>query len=90
MFQPLFRDLRQTSTERFVKPAVVRDCFGAKKHYQNLRGSARSHQGPMLSTVLNSTEHGFMLKPCFHLTVEVIKHLERELLLSVEHELLTS
>ena len=24
-FQPLLRDLRQTSTERFMKPAVVRD-----------------------------------------------------------------
>ena len=25
MFQPLLRDLRQTSTERFMKPAVVHD-----------------------------------------------------------------
>ena len=35
VFEPLLRDLRQTSTERFVKPAVVcvialsRHCFNA-------------------------------------------------------------
>ena len=27
VFLPLLRDLRQTSTERFVKPAVVRDFW---------------------------------------------------------------
>ena len=30
LFHPLLRDLRQTSTERFVKPEVVRDFSGLK------------------------------------------------------------
>ena len=40
MFLPLLRNLRQTSTERFMKPAVVHDFCGGKVslalHYQNL------------------------------------------------------
>ena len=43
VFQPLLNcDLHQTSTERSVKPAVVRDVCGAKTslplHYLNLTG----------------------------------------------------
>ena len=44
VFLPLLCDLCQTFTERFVKPAVVRDVCGAKMslplalHYQNLTG----------------------------------------------------
>ena len=38
------------------------------------------------------TEHGFMFKPRIHavLKLEVIKHLEYEIVLSVEHEMLKS
>ena len=49
VFQPLLRDLRQASNERFMKLAVVRDFFGTKMsvplalHYQKL-GSASGHR----------------------------------------------
>ena len=39
VFQPLLRDIRQTSTERFVEPAVVRDVCGALAlQYKHLTG----------------------------------------------------
>ena len=50
VFLPLLRDLRETSAERFVKPAVVRDFWGLKLslplavHYLNTGYSARSHR----------------------------------------------
>ena len=38
VFQPLLRNLRQTSTKRFVKQAVVRDFCGAKKALPVMQG----------------------------------------------------
>ena len=50
VFQPLLRDLRQTSTERYVKPAVVRDFFVVRRcncHWHCMiktgLGSVRNH-----------------------------------------------
>ena len=39
VFQPLLRDLRQTFTKSFVKPAVVRDFLGSKMSPYNRPGA---------------------------------------------------
>ena len=48
VFLPLLHDLRQMSSERFLKPTVVRDFCGVKMslHYttKTLLGGARSHK----------------------------------------------
>ena len=45
MFQPLIHDLRQTTTEYFVKPAVVHDFWGVK--LSNIALFFRSAQLPI-------------------------------------------